>query len=219
MVTEQLEARDITDPRVLAIMRELPRHAFVPLERAHEAYADRALATEAGQTISQPYIVALMTQALKVEADHRVLEIGTGSGYQCAILARLARVVDTVERFAALSTRARHRLEKLGVSNVTFHVGDGSTGRPGDAPFDRIIVTAAAPSVPTALLEQLVDGGRLVVPIGGAKHQTLVAVERNGTRVVEQPLVACRFVHLIGEGGWRETDLATTDAAEPRETT
>ncbi len=210
MVREQLETRDITDERVLSVMGEVPRERFVPPASVSKAYDDCALTVAGGQTISQPYIVALMTQAIELTDKHRVLEVGTGTGYQCMVLARLARRAHTVERVAALSNEARDRLTQLGVDNVTFRVGDGSVGWLEQAPFDRMIVTAAAPSVPAVLLDQLVDGGRLVIPVGGADRQTLVVVERCHDRTIEQTLAPCRFVRLIGEAGW-----GGTDAPEP----
>ena len=202
MVRDQLAAREITDPRVLDVMRAVPRHRFVPPEHLVDAYADRALALDRGQTISQPYIVALMTQSLEVAPEHRVLEVGTGSGYQTAILARLARRVYTIERIDALSTAARATIGLPWTRNITFRVGDGTLGWPDGGPFDRIIVTAGAPAVPDALVEQLVEGGRLVIPVGPGDRQTLMLVYRHGDRIEEQKLVPCRFIKLIGQAGW-----------------
>lgn len=202
MVRDQLAARDITDPRVLEVMRAVPRHRFVPADCLADAYGDRALALERGQTISQPYIVALMTQSLQVAPAHRVLEVGTGSGYQTAILARLARRVYTIERIDALSTTARATIGLPWTSNITFRVGDGTLGWPDAAPFDRIIVTAGAPGVPDVLVEQLVDGGRLVIPVGPGDRQTLMLVQRHDDGIKERKLVPCRFIKLIGQAGW-----------------
>ena len=202
MVREQLAARDITDPRVLDVMRAVPRHRFVPPAWVAQAYADRALALERGQTISQPYIVALMTQSLQVTPEHCVLEVGTGSGYQTAILARLARRVCTIERIDTLSTTARTTIGRPWTRTITFRVGDGTQGWPEAAPFDRIIVTAGAPAVPDVLVEQLVAGGRLVIPVGPGDRQTLMLVQRHDDRIEEQELVPCRFIKLIGRAGW-----------------
>jgi len=203
MIETQLRARGITDAATLQAMERVPRERFLPLEQVDQAYEDRALAIGFDQTISQPYIVALMTQALKVSREHRVLEVGTGSGYQTAILAELAGRVYTIDRIAALSRRARRRLRELGYDNVEFRVGDGTLGWPEQGPFDRILVTAGAPKVPEPLLEQLADGGRLVIPVGGTEHQTLICVQRLGDRTIEEPLIPCRFVKLIGQEGWQ----------------
>ena len=207
MVRHQLMARGIVDRRVVEAFRRVPRESFVPPESADLAYADQALPIACGQTISQPYIVALMTQALELDGDERVLEIGTGCGYQTAILAELAKEVYTIERHAALSQKARERLEQLGYGNVHFRVGDGTKGWPEEAPFDRIIITAAADRCPAALWEQLVPGGRLVAPFGDAWSQRLLACrkESDGSRSDEY-LCACRFVPLISQddGGGSE---------------
>ncbi len=202
MVEKQLRARGIRDRRVLAAMLDTPREHFVPPDLAGSAYDDCALPVGRGQTISQPYMVALMTERLKLAATHRVLEIGTGSGYQAAILARLCTHVFTVERITSHSDAARRRLAALNIDNVSFHVGDGSLGWPQHAPFDRVIVTAAAPEIPAPLVDQLALEGILVVPVGGEDGQTLVVVERRENRVVEDRLVACRFVKLVGAAGW-----------------
>lgn len=202
MIADQIRARGIDDARILAAIEAVPREEFVRSEDRGAAYDDRALPIEIGQTISQPYMVAAMTAALHVEPGHRVLEIGTGSGYQTAILAHLAAHVYTVERHAALSQRAAERLAALGLANVTYRIGDGSMGWPEEGPFDRIVVTAAAPTVPAPLVAQLVDGGRLIVPVGGGREQILVDIERRGDRTVERSLMACRFVPLVGEAGF-----------------
>jgi protein-L-isoaspartate(D-aspartate) O-methyltransferase len=202
MVERQCRDRGIHDERVLAVLADLPREKFVPPDAVADAYSDRAVGIELSQTISQPYIVALMTSALDVQPADVVLEVGTGSGYQTAVLARLARLVYTVERFAELSRLAARRLGELGIRNVVCCVGDGSEGWPAAAPFDRIIVTAGSPQVPPVLVEQLRVGGRLVIPVGPEDSQTLVLVERQIDRVIERPLIACRFVKLVGRAGW-----------------
>jgi len=204
MVDRQLLARGIRDERVLAVMRAVPRERFLPPEEIDQAYCDKALAVGFGQTISQPYIVGLMTEALEVSPIHRVLEIGTGTGYQTVILAMLAKRVFTIERLDALSCAAERRFSETGLANAEFRVGDGSIGWPEAAPFDRIMVTAAAPSVPAALVDQLADGGRMVVPVGEEGFQQLVRIERRAGRVIEQPMIAVRFVRLIGAAGYRE---------------
>jgi protein-L-isoaspartate(D-aspartate) O-methyltransferase len=202
MVETQIVRRGVTAGPVLAAMREVPRHLFVPPALQSEAYADRPLGIGEGQTISQPYIVAAMTETLDVRPEHRVLEIGTGSGYQTAILARLAARVVTIERHHALAERARQTLAAIGVTNVAILVGDGTEGAPADAPFDRILVTAGAPSIPDVLREQLADGGRLVIPVGPPGFQHLTAVERHGHRFETTRGEACVFVPLIGRHGW-----------------
>jgi len=202
MVEEDLRRRGIHDPRVLDAMAAVPRHRFVPEEERPHAYEDRALPLELGQTISQPYMVAYMTQALRVRPTDRVLEIGTGSGYQTAVLARLAAEVLTVERIGDLQGAARDVLEEIGVDNVRFRVGDGTLGWPEHAPYDRILVTAGAPTVPPALRAQLADGGVLVIPVGEPDLQELVAVTRAGDDYHTTALVGCRFVPLVGDEGW-----------------
>ena len=205
MVYNQIEARGIRDPRVLAAIRAVPREQFVPPNQQMLAYDDRALSIEHEQTISQPYIVAYMTRALCVGPHDRVLEVGTGSGYQTAVLAHLTDRLDTIERLEALSAAAADRLERLGIGGVRFHIGDGSLGWASDGPYDRIIVTAAAPHVPQPLLDQLVDGGLIIVPVGDTSQQTLVSVVQRGGRSVERSLIACRFVKLIGRSAWEES--------------
>lgn len=204
MVDRQLAARGIVDPRILRVMGEVPREAFVPADQAIAAYEDRALPIGAGQTISQPYIVALMSEVLRIERGHRVLEVGTGTGYQTAVLARLAERIHTIERIEALSLAARERLAGLGIANVVFRVGDGTLGWPDAAPFDRIIVTAGAPKLVEPLIAQLADGGRLVIPIGDDSAQHLTAIDRRGSKTVEHPLIPVRFVRLIGSAGHPE---------------
>ena len=201
MLSRQLIDRGIADPRVLTALARVPRENFVPPNSRSSAYADNALAIECGQTISQPFIVALMSQALELTGGEKVLEIGTGSGYQSAVLAELAARVYTIERHATLSAQAEQRLLALGYHNIIFRVGDGSLGWPEAAPFDRIIVTAAAERCPPALFAQLAEEGLLVMPVGDKESQMLEAIRK----VVGQPKVrklsACRFVPLIGEQG------------------
>lgn len=203
MVKLQVENRDITDQRVLDAMREVPRHAFVPPGSRATAYGDFPMSIGYGQTISQPYMVAIMTQALRLSGAEKILEIGTGSGYQTAILAVLGESVYTVERIPALSVAAEKTLAALGFTNVFFRTGDGGSGWPEQAPFDRILVTAAAPSVPVQLRGQLADNGILVVPVGDwRRSQVLVSVRRTGGSFISQESIGCRFVPLIGEGGF-----------------
>ncbi len=204
MVREQLEARGIRDPRVLEAMRQIPRHLFVRPEDLQWAYADGPLPIGFGQTISQPYIVARMTELLELQGPEKVLEIGTGSGYQAAILGRLAREVHTVERIPQLAQQARERLEALGLHNVHVHVGDGTLGWPQAAPYDAILVTAAAPEVPEPLLHQLAPGGRLVAPVGERGMQYLERWIRQGPEFVRQRFEPVAFVPLIGRHGWQD---------------
>jgi protein-L-isoaspartate(D-aspartate) O-methyltransferase len=198
MVAEQLQRRGIHDPRVLVAMSKVPRELFVPPDERADAYGDRALALDCDQTISQPYIVALMSEALELTGKESVLEIGTGSGYQAAILCELARWVTSVERHAELSARAAAALKTLGCRNCTLVVGDGTYGWPEAAPYDRIIVTAAAQRVPPALLEQLAEGGIVVIPIGPSEAQSLQAVRKIDGKLVSHELSGCRFVPLVG---------------------
>lgn len=203
MVEQQLRRRGIEDRRVLDAVAVVPRERFVPPEQTGEAYEDRAVPVGEGQTLSQPYMVAVMTEALRLREGDRVLEIGTGSGYQTAVLAHLVERVYTIERLATLARGARSLLEELGMGNVVFRIGDGTLGWPEAAPFDRILITAAAPEVPKALQDQLDPrGGRLVVPVGDRRLQRLVAIEREGDRYHRENLLECRFVPLVGEGGW-----------------
>jgi protein-L-isoaspartate(D-aspartate) O-methyltransferase len=204
-IDEQLIARGITDPRVLDAMRRVPRDAFVPPESHPAAYADRALPIGSGQTISQPYMVAVMTEALRLTGSERVLDVGTGSGYQAAVLSVLARDVITIERRPELAESARARLAALGYANVTVLAGDGTLGHLERAPFDAIVVGAGAPRIPEALKAQLsASGGRLVIPVGPPEHQTLHVITRDGNAFTDAPGLACVFVPLIGEEGWKE---------------
>jgi len=205
MVVEQIQARDIYDERVLEAMRKVPRHRFVPPEHWHLAYADCPLPIGQSQTISQPYIVSLMTELLLLGGNEVILEIGTGSGYQAAILSLLAREVYTIERHQHLATQAAEVLAELGLTNVHVHVGDGSLGWPEHAPYDGVIATAAAPRVPKPLLEQLADGGRLVIPVGGRGGQYLERWLRQGEKFKHEQGVPVAFVPLLGEYGWQET--------------
>ncbi len=202
MVQTQLRQRGIQDPRVLDSMGRIPRERFLPSGLSHLAYEDRALPIELDQTISQPYIVAFMTEALRIAPEHRVLEIGTGTGYQTAILAHLADRVYSIERHEPLSHAAALRLAELGITNVELTTGDGSVGWPEHAPYDRIIVTAASPDVGAQLVEQLADGGRMIVPVGDEHAQRLTLVERHAGKTVERPSIAVRFVKLVGRAGF-----------------
>jgi protein-L-isoaspartate(D-aspartate) O-methyltransferase len=201
MVDMQLARRDIRDPRVLDAMRAVPRHLFVPPDAIDEAYEDHPVSIGFGQTISQPYIVAWMVEQLRLTSDSRVLEVGAGCGYQTAILARLAREVFAVDIIDALTTRARSTLDALAVTNVRLATRDGSLGWPEHAPFDAIVVAAAAREVPPALVDQLDDAGRLIVPVGGEQFQTLRLVERRGADVGIEDLVDVRFVPLVVGSG------------------
>jgi protein-L-isoaspartate(D-aspartate) O-methyltransferase len=206
MVERQIAARGVRDARVLEAMRAVPRHLFVSAAAQEHAYDDRALPITEGQTISQPYMVAIMTEALAPDPHHRVLEIGTGSGYQTAVLSRLCGTVFSIERRPALAFLARQTLHSLGVTNVVVHVADGTEGLPQSAPFDRILVTAGAPSVPGALQAQLATGGRLVIPVGPPGFQHLTIIDRRSADVFDRrESEACVFVPLIGRFGWPET--------------
>lgn len=204
MVSEQLVPRGIRDEALLAAMSDIPRHRFVPPSLLGQAYADAPLPIGEGQTISQPYIVAEMTQLLGLSGTEKALEVGTGSGYQTAILCRLCREVVTVERVATLAARARAVLEELGVTNVVFRVGDGSLGAPDEAPFDRVIVTAASPDVPAPLFEQLAEGGIMVIPIGGRWEQDLCVVTKESGAPKIEWMGGCRFVPLLGRWGFED---------------
>lgn len=203
MVAEQIAARGVRDVRVLRAMEEIPRHRFLAPEEQPWAYSDGPLPIGHGQTISQPYIVALMTELLSLQGNERVLEIGTGSGYQAAILGKLAAEVHTVEIIPELAEGAQRVLKELGLTNVFVHVGDGSLGWPEAAPYHRILVAAAAPEVPQPLLEQLADGGRLVIPIGGRGFQELQLWKRQGERFRQERSISVAFVPLRGAYGWK----------------
>lgn len=202
MVERQLRRRGIGDERVLAAMGAVPREAFVPAEQRRQAYADSALPIGAGQTISQPWIVAAICQAMELRGEERVLEVGTGSGYSAAVLARLAAAVISVERQESLAATAREALAALGVGDVEVRVGDGSRGVPERAPFEAIAVHAAAPAPPPALLAQLAEGGRLVAPIAAGEAEMLTVLRRRGDSFESAPIGPCRFVPLIGEEGY-----------------
>jgi protein-L-isoaspartate(D-aspartate) O-methyltransferase len=202
MIEKQLRRRGIHDAAVLLAMQEVPRHEFVPFELRAQAYDDVPLPIGSGQTISQPYIVAAMTAAVHLQPGNRVLEVGTGCGYQAAVLSRLAREVFTIERRPELASAASQRLAQLGYLNVHVHCGDGTLGLAEFAPFDAILVAAAAPAVPKPLLEQLAEGGRIIIPIGDADSQELQLIEKRGETFPTRMLEGCRFVPLVGYYGW-----------------
>lgn len=204
MAEEQIRKRGIRSARVLSALERVPRHLFVPEDLLDQAYEDRALKIVGGQTISQPYMVAAMTEYLELEGRERVLEIGTGSGYQAAVLAELASEVVTFEKDEFLTASARDRLSSLGYRNIRVVLGDGTLGSPSDAPFDAVLVAAAAPAVPPPLFEQLIEGGRLVIPVGDAKKQMLLRIRKKEGEAVEEKLFACQFVPLRGRYGWPE---------------
>ena len=202
MVRRQIQGRRIQDELVLEAMRTVPRHRFVPAYVRGSAYRDAPLPIGEGQTISQPYVVAFMTEALQLSGGEKVLEIGTGSGYQAAVLALIAGEVISVERLPRLAEEARRTLAELGYDNVRVVVGDGTQGWPEEAPYDAIMVTAASPEVPAPLLQQLAEGGRLVAPVGPRHTQQLVRVRREGEEFGREDLLGVAFVPLIGEHGW-----------------
>jgi protein-L-isoaspartate(D-aspartate) O-methyltransferase len=204
MVTRQIEERGLRDSRLLDVLRSIPRHFFVPEQQRQAAYEDRPLPIGSGQTISQPYIVALMTSLLRLTGSETILEIGTGSGYQAAVLAGLAARVHTLERHADLAERAAAVLAELEYHNVTVHCADGSLGWPDAAPYEGILVTAAAPAPPAPLLNQLSDGGRLVIPIGGHSGQVLQVWQRFGSTFETEDVIPVVFVPLRGQYGWSE---------------
>ena len=204
MVEEQLSDRGIKDLFVLEVMSRVPRHLFTLDSLQHRAYGDTPLPIGENQTISQPYIVAAMTEALKLKGHERVLEIGTGSGYQTAVVAELAAQVFTIERINALSRKAQQILEGLSYANIVFKMFDGTYGWPDQAPFDAIMVTAAAQEIPEALIKQLGDGGTLVAPAGGADKQKLIVLTKKGDRVSKREIGDCKFVPLVGKYGWPE---------------
>ncbi|MBM9606052.1 protein-L-isoaspartate(D-aspartate) O-methyltransferase [Desulfopila inferna] len=202
MVKEQIIGRGIHDRKVLAAMRKVPRHLFVAEELQGLSYADRPLPIDMQQTISQPYMVALMTEALELSGDEKVLEIGTGSGYQAAVLAEICKIVYSVESFPGLHEKASALLRGLGYKNVVTTVADGTRGWPQHQPYDAIIVTAGAPDIPTPLLDQLAEGGRLLIPVGNHVSQQLKKVIRLADGFSEEMLLGCQFVPLRGEHGW-----------------
>jgi protein-L-isoaspartate(D-aspartate) O-methyltransferase len=204
MVESQLISRGIKDNRVLETMRKVPRHRFVEEALVSQAYNDHPLPIGDKQTISQPYMVALMTEALELQGDEKILEIGTGCGYQTAILAELAEKIYSIERIRSLSIKARRILDELGYFNVVLKVGDGTVGAKEEAPFNSIIVTAGSPEIPQPLVDQLAMGGRLVVPVGDKYTQSLMRVVRTKEGIIKTDLGGCRFVNLLGRHGWKE---------------
>lgn len=202
MVEYQIAARGIRDPRVMSAMKEIPRHLFVPQPYDKSAYEDCPLPIGNGQTISQPYIVALMTELLTLQPTDNVLEIGTGCGYQAALLAALVRQVTTIERIPEVAGLARENLTRIGIKNVDVIIGDGTLGYPQKAPYDGIIITAATPSVPIPLVKQLAEGGRLVAPVGARDIQELIRLIKKDGSITEEDHGGVRFVPLIGECGW-----------------
>jgi protein-L-isoaspartate(D-aspartate) O-methyltransferase len=204
MVDDQIIPRGVRDERVLAALRKVPRHEFLPEAIRGMAYADNALPIGEGQTISQPYMVALMTELLALKGNERVLEIGTGSGYQAAVLAELCEKVYTVERIKTLADRARATLDRLGYRSVAIKVYDGTYGWKDMAPFDAILVTAGSPDIPTPLVEQLKEGGKMVIPVGTRYGQDLIRVIRTAEGTLKEQTIPCVFVPLIGNHGWKE---------------
>jgi protein-L-isoaspartate(D-aspartate) O-methyltransferase len=202
MVALQIRDRGVRSERVLAAMSAVPRHEFVPASQAAAAYSDHALGIGEGQTISQPYVVAAMTQALSLSGSERVLEIGGGSGYQAAVLSLLAREVIAIEYLPQLAAAARDRLARLRFINVRVEEGDGSLGWPSGAPYDAILVAAGAPEIPAPLVEQLAEGGRLIIPVGSSEEQNLLRVVKCGNQITKEIIFACRFVPLRGHYGW-----------------
>ena len=206
MVERQIISRGIQNPLLLSAMREIPRHIFIPPPYDQSAYEDSPLPIGNGQTISQPYIVALMTELLDPGPDDHILEIGAGSGYQAAILGRLVKSIVTIERIPAVADLARSNLAQLGITNVTLVTGDGTLGYTAEAPYKGILITAATPQIPTLLIDQLADGGRLVAPIGGRDIQELTRICRRGTITIESCHGGVRFVPLIGLYGWEDNN-------------
>jgi protein-L-isoaspartate(D-aspartate) O-methyltransferase len=204
MVDKQLRLRGICDGGVLKAFLEVPRERFIDPDRRHEAYIDSPVPIGCGQTISQPYIVALMLQELALRPEHRVLDVGAGSGYQTALLARLVREVYAIERIEELTEEAAGALAGLGIENVTLRTGDGTLGWPEQAPFDRIVCGAGAPDVPPAWIEQLADDGRIILPVGGLNAQVLELIEKHGQSIRRREVCDVRFVKLIGCQGWPE---------------
>ena len=206
MIEAQLIARGIRDPRVIDAMSRIPRHEFIDPGMAAQAYLDHPLNIGSKQTISQPYIVALMTESLELTGSEKILEIGTGSGYQTAILAELSREVFSIERITSLSNLARRTLYRLCYTNVTLRIGDGTLGWPEQAPFDRILVAAGSPQIPEPYLEQLAENGILVMPMGGDEEQQLIRIRKKKDQWTQENLSPCRFVKLLGERGWAVGD-------------
>ena len=204
MVSQQLEPRGITDPEVLAAMRAVPRHLFVSDALKDQAYGDFPLPIGEQQTISQPYIVAEMTQALQISKDDRVLEIGTGSGYQAAVLAHIAYRVYSIERIRSLYVQTRKLLDQLNLHNVIMRCTDGTMGWKDESPFDAIMVTAGSPKVPEPLVEQLAENGRMVVPVGDQHSQDLIKITKDSSGIHQTSLGGCRFVKLVGKQGWND---------------
>ncbi|MBS3808614.1 MAG: protein-L-isoaspartate(D-aspartate) O-methyltransferase [Desulfobacterales bacterium] len=205
MVKNQIEARGVSDPKTLAAMRRVPRHLFVNEALMDQAYNDHPLPIGEQQTISQPYIVAMMTEALQVDEDDRVLEIGTGSGYQAAVLAEIAYRVYTIERNRTLYQNARKVFEQLGYYNVIPRYSDGTIGWREESPFDAIIITAGAPEIPKPLIDQLAMGGRMVIPVGSSLSQKMIKVVKDDQGIHQSELGGCRFVRLVGQYGWRDS--------------
>ena len=203
MVATQIAARGVGDEKVLAAMRRVPRHLFVPAEVRGSAYSDYPLPIGHGQTISQPYIVAMMTSLLQIQPDDRLLEIGSGSGYQAAVLGILAREVISIERIPEVAQLAKKNLADAGITNVTVVIGDGTLGFPGGAPYNGVLITAATPSIPSPLVEQLAEGGRLVAPVGSRDLQELVRLTRKGHDLTRESFGGVVFVPLLGEYGWK----------------
>ncbi|NQU73390.1 MAG: protein-L-isoaspartate(D-aspartate) O-methyltransferase [Candidatus Omnitrophica bacterium] len=204
MVAQQLMSRGIGDKRVLETFRDLPRHEFISGQTSSGAYADHPLSIGEGQTISQPYMVALMTECLRLEGNEKVLEIGTGSGYQAAVLGCLAAEVYSVERFQSLADKAQQVLDKIGFKNIKIKVGDGTLGWQEFAPYDAIVVTAGAPHTPVSLIKQLKNNGRLAIPVGGSLNQVLTVIEKKGKKLLPTEICGCVFVPLVGEEGWQK---------------
>jgi protein-L-isoaspartate(D-aspartate) O-methyltransferase len=206
MVETQIRKRGVSSARVLEAMATVPRHEFISAELRNDAYADKPLPIGEGQTISQPYMVAAMTEALELRGAERVLEIGTGSGYQAAVLSSLVSQVITVENHTSLALAAQERLAKLGYTNVHVHNGDGSAGLPDAAPFDAILVTAGAPQIPQVFANQLREGGRIVIPVGDRENQDLVCAEKKNGELKSRVLFGCKFVLLLGRYGWNRDE-------------
>lgn len=205
MVARQIRSRGIVSGRVLGAMAAVPRHEFVPVAAQASAYCDEALPIGGGQTISQPFIVAAMSDALQLSGSERVLEIGGGSGYQAAVLSLLAQDVVVMELRASLAGESRERLARLGYTNVRVEEGDGSLGWPAGAPYDGILVSAAAPAIPPPLIEQLAEGGRLVIPVGDSERQSMLRIVKRAGGLAQESLLTCRFVPLLGRHGWPDS--------------